>query len=219
VYEFDIIETDSTGSAVIRFSDDSILEMKNDTRVDLKEVVFSNDRVRFNVGMAHGTARVITGAIVKVNPKAFKMTTPKCSIGIRGTTLYVEASELRELITVEDLGERKAVTVTNFVTRETYSLTKIGDSVTVSSVERADPVTGAVSTTTETTPQGSGVVEGDVSAGAGPDEDSEKGRPSRGAPSRPGNDDRDSKIGPVTGGPADPSEGCCGENNSVPGRR
>lgn len=214
VYEFDILETDSTGSAVIRFIDDSTLEMKSGTRVDLKEVVFSDERVRFNAGIAHGAARVITGAIVKINPRGFKMTTPSCSIGIRGTTLYVEVSEHREFITVEDLSERSAVTVTNHATKKTYTLTAVEDSVTVGPVERVDPLTGAVSTTTETTTQGGGVVEGDVGAISG----REKGTTSRGAPGRQGNGDRDKGSGPISGKPSDSGDDCCGDNNSVPSR-
>jgi hypothetical protein len=44
VYEYDILETDSNGSAVIHFMDDCILVMGSDTRIDVKELIFTSER-------------------------------------------------------------------------------------------------------------------------------------------------------------------------------
>lgn len=87
ILEFDILATDATGGGTIRFIDDTVLEVRNNSEIDVKEVVFTEDRNRFNVGVVEGTARVITGAIVRQNPRGFKVTTPKSTIGIRGTDL------------------------------------------------------------------------------------------------------------------------------------
>jgi hypothetical protein len=160
IYEFDILETDSTGSALIRFVDESTLELRSGSRLDVKDVVFSEGRNRFNVGLGQGIARIITGAIVKLNPRGFKLSTPKSSIGIRGTTLLVEVMEKYERVTVEDISEGSYVTCVDTVNEKSYSLTEIDDSVTISSEERIDPSTGAVSAITETTTQGAGVIEG-----------------------------------------------------------
>ncbi|MDR3354768.1 MAG: FecR family protein [Synergistaceae bacterium] len=227
IYEYDILETDSDGSAVIHFLDDSILEMGSGTRVDVKEVVFTSARKRFNVGLAHGIARVITGAIVKFNPKVFKLTTPKSSIGIRGTTLRVEVMEKYERVTVEDLSEGSAVSCTNTDSGDSFTMTEIQDSVTISSVENVDPVSGVISTTTETTTEGIGVMEGiqdpggiggiggtsSPSSGSSQSggDSSHSGHSSSGS----GSSDNDSE-GSSNGGQG--SSGGCGDNNSSPGR-
>lgn len=94
IYEFDILKTDDKGGGTIRFLDDTVLEIRNSSEIDVKEVVFTEERNRFNVGVVEGTARVITGAIVRQNPRGFKVTTPKSTIGIRGTDL--EAGHVAE---------------------------------------------------------------------------------------------------------------------------
>jgi uncharacterized repeat protein (TIGR02543 family) len=217
IYEYDILETDPTGSAVIRFLDDSILEMGSGARIDIKELVFSSERNRFNVGLVHGVVRVITGAIVKFNPRGFKLTTPKSSIGIRGTTLFVEVTERYERVTVEELSDASYVTHTNTDSKESFSMTLVQDSVTVSSVEVTDPITGRVDIITETTTQGAGVIEGI----RGPD-----GRTGRenNQLSNGGNkgDGGRSKTGSSGGAPGNGSNGSgsggCGDSNSSPGK-
>ena len=217
VYEYDILETDSNGSAVIHFLDDSILEMGSDTRIDVKELIFTSARKKFNVGLAHGAARIITGAIVKFNPKVFKLTTPKSSIGIRGTTLHVEVTEQFERVTVENLSEGSSVTCTNTESGGSYTMTEVQDSVTISSVEQVDPVTGVVSTSTETTAQGIGVVEGiqDPGGGIGGGGSQQSG-PSQGIGE--GGNDSAGSHGDHSSGDSGSSGGGCGDSNSSPGR-
>jgi hypothetical protein len=161
IYEFDVLETDATGSGLIRFVDDSTLELQGNSRLDVKEVVFSEERDRFNVGLVHGAARVITGAIVKRNPRAFKVTTPKTTIGVRGTTLYIEVTEEYERVTVEELSEGSSVLLRNTLEERKFTMTQDGDSVTIRVVTQIDTDSGAVGVMTETTLEGGGVFEGD----------------------------------------------------------
>jgi hypothetical protein len=129
VYEFDIIQTDGSGSGLIRFNDDSVLEIGNNSEVDLRLLIFSSARARLNVGILQGAARFISGGIVRINPRFLKLTTPKSAIGIRGTTLLVEESAGREVITGEDLAEGHYIIVTNNKTFEVCSITANGGSV------------------------------------------------------------------------------------------
>ena len=116
IYEFDIIMTDATGAGTIRFIDDTVLEVRNSTELDVKEVVFTEERNRFNVGVMEGTARVITGAIVRQNPRGFKVTTPKSTIGIRGTDFETEYSSVTETSRLSVATTENSVTYTDRLT-------------------------------------------------------------------------------------------------------
>ncbi|MDR1885057.1 MAG: FecR domain-containing protein [Synergistaceae bacterium] len=129
VYEFDIIQTSETGSGIIHFKDDSILEIGSDSEIDLRQVVFSSNRSRLNVGVMQGMARVISGGIIKINPRFMKLTTPRSSIGIRGTTVRIEETPEMETITGEDLEEGHFITVTNNRTFEVGSISGSGGSI------------------------------------------------------------------------------------------
>ncbi len=71
ICEFDIVKTDESGYVSIRFIDDSLMEIRGNSEVDIKEVAFSDSKNRFNVGLVQGASRIITGTIVKANPKGF----------------------------------------------------------------------------------------------------------------------------------------------------
>ena len=116
IYEFDIVMTDATGAGTIRFVDDTVLEVRNSTELDVKEVVFTEERNRFNVGVMEGTARVITGAIVRQNPRGFKVTTPKSTIGIRGTDFSTGYNSTTETSTLDVTETENSVTYTDRVT-------------------------------------------------------------------------------------------------------
>lgn len=89
IYEFDIIKTGANSSGTLLFSDGTEMEMRESSEISIYEVVSTEARSRFNVGIAEGAARVVTGAVVRRNQKGFKVTTPGGTIGIRGTTFDV----------------------------------------------------------------------------------------------------------------------------------
>lgn len=113
IFEFDVIKTEAGGSGTIRFVDDTTLEIRESSEIEIKEVVSTESRNRFNVGVIEGAARVITGEIVRRNPKGFRVTTPKATVGIRGTTIevaYDPAAERTEVFVDET---EKSVTFTD----------------------------------------------------------------------------------------------------------
>jgi hypothetical protein len=164
VFEFDILETAESGAATVRFADGSLLEMREDTRVNIKEVVFSDDRNRFNVGVVGGAARVMTGMIVKRNPAGFKVTMPRAVIGIRGTTLAFAVGDGVESVTVEEVSPGNVVIYSNTATGETFTMTLAGGSITTTEAPVTDPVTGETKTTIISEPGGEGVLRGDRDA-------------------------------------------------------
>jgi hypothetical protein len=130
VYEFDIIQTNEGGSGEIQFKDDSVLEIGSNSEVDLRQLVFTNNRKRMDVGVLQGVARVVSGGIIKINPKFMKLTTPKSSIGIRGTIVKVEETSEKETVTGESLEEGHFITVTNNRTFQVGSISGEGGSIT-----------------------------------------------------------------------------------------
>ncbi|MDR3255444.1 MAG: FecR family protein [Synergistaceae bacterium] len=201
VFEFDILETDASGAATIRFVDGSVLEMRGETRLNVKEVVFSEDRNRFNVGVINGTARIITGMIVKRNPRGFKITTPTSTIGIRGTTLSFIVRENVESVTVDDISEGSVVTYVNRLTGETFTMTKAGDSITATGMTENAP---SIETSGEGLLHGERDTKGNDMSGLG--DNPRAPNPSGGRGSGSGNGGSGSSRG--RGGD------CCGDNGS-----
>lgn len=156
IYDYDIIRTDEGGAAEVRFADGSLLKMNGGASVNVMEVVFSEGRNRFNVGITRGIARVITGEIARLNPSGFKISTPKTTLGIRGTTLLFEVSEVFERVTLEELNEGSVVRLTIKETKESWTMSHPGGSITVNA---PDPPGSAPTVDIS----GAGVFKGDLS--------------------------------------------------------
>ena len=229
IYEFDILETDGSGAATLRFDDDSTLEMQGDTRIDIMEVVFSENRNRFNVGVVEGTARVVTGAIVRRNPRGYKITTPHSTIGIRGTTLIVTAAEKETTTFVESLSGAHTVEVRNRSTGDSVEVgrdnTTIGNTadltmvdglaVTVAGRVRAGISPAALKGVSVTT--ATGVVIGDPSVSTSSPEASQESGTTGGGNDGGGGSSSGSSGGNNGGGGNNAGDDCANDNSS-PGR-
>jgi hypothetical protein len=207
VFEFDILETDEGGFGRVRFIDDSVIELRGGTSVSVKDVVFTESRNRFNIGVASGVVRVVTGAIVRRNPRGFKVTTPKSTIGIRGTVLTVSVNrDTRvESVSVESMGDGHSVSVSNSATGEEATITGQGAVNTNAS--------DAIST------DGAAHMGGPTSGGASTGGDAGQGFSGSGGGGG-GNDGGGSSSGGGSsgGGGGSSSGGGCGDTNSSPGR-
>ncbi len=149
LFEFDVLCTDNSGSATVRFKDDTVLELRHGSHVDIKEVAFSEARSRFNVGVVSGTAKIITGMIVNKNPKGFKITTPKSTIGIRGTefTVVVDSVTGRESVTVDNISAAHTVEVNYTAIGESRSLQAAGASASINEQNAVESSGSVVDTT------------------------------------------------------------------------
>lgn len=136
IFEFDVIKTEAGGSGTIRFTDDTTLEIRESSQIEIKEVVSTESRNRFNVGVIEGAARVITGEIVRRNPKGFRVTTPKATVGIRGTTLEVGYDPATEKTTLEVEQTETSVSFTDRATGVSFT-GGAGLSITLESDGRA----------------------------------------------------------------------------------
>ena len=201
VFEFDVLCTDKSGSAAVRFKDDTVLEIKANSKIDVKEVVFTDSRNRFNVGVVNGTAKVITGLIVKKNPKGFKVTTPKSTIGIRGTelTVAVDAATGVETVKVNDISDGHTVDVSYNEIGERRSLLAAGASSTIDERNVVDS-DGDVSDTTGL--DGAGAAAGQETNTTRPDAKDNRPEPQ----SSPG----------ASGSPGSAHDACETDNSSPP---
>ncbi|QJB55489.1 FecR domain-containing protein [Pseudodesulfovibrio sp. zrk46] len=89
LYENDAILTAKGGSVEIKFIDNALLALGEESEVVLDKYVYSDDMGDAVIKMVEGTFRTTTGALVDVNPEGFLLETPLSTVGIRGTDIGV----------------------------------------------------------------------------------------------------------------------------------
>ena len=87
----DVLETGDGALGVI-FRDDTAITLGPHTEIIVDSFVFdpAGDNIEFATEMIRGSAMFVTGQIAKINPEAFRLETPKATIGIRGTRFIVD---------------------------------------------------------------------------------------------------------------------------------
>lgn len=87
IYRNDEVWTGKDGSVGIILLDNTIFSMGPDSRLALKEFVFSPDQGRFSLiaRMLKGTFVYLSGIMGKLSPESIKLETPVGTIAIRGT--------------------------------------------------------------------------------------------------------------------------------------
>ena len=89
----DTLVTSAGAYAVVRFIDNSELALKPGTTVKIDQYSFDEakpDADRAAYTLVKGGLRSITGLLGKRNKERFAMKTPSATIGIRGTTFFLE---------------------------------------------------------------------------------------------------------------------------------
>ena len=81
----DILVTGDGATLTVRFNDDSVIELKELTRVQVKDFLFEPQEQSFTLHIMEGVLRSVSGKIVEQNPEAFSITSPLGVVGIRGT--------------------------------------------------------------------------------------------------------------------------------------
>lgn len=119
------VVTGPTGKAQILFQDDSTVAVAPDSRVDIRDFVFTPTQSRFELGLNNGLVRVVSGEIVRRNPAAFGIRTPEAHVGVRGTTFAVSRWQGRTTaVLLETSGA--GLEVTNLATGRTSRLSQVG---------------------------------------------------------------------------------------------
>ncbi|WP_302737311.1 FecR domain-containing protein [uncultured Desulfovibrio sp.] len=126
------VVTGPTGKAQILFQDDSTVAVAPDSRVDIRDFVFTPTQSRFELGLNNGLVRVVSGEIVRRNPAAFGIRTPEAHVGVRGTTFSVSSAQGRTTaVLLETSGA--GLEATNLATGRTSRLSQVGYALEISS--------------------------------------------------------------------------------------
>ncbi len=87
IYETDVIITGEDTTADILYRDGTKSRVAPNTKFTLTDYEFGagDDAPSFVMDLTQGAVRTVTGEIVKLNPEAFEVITPRATVGIRGT--------------------------------------------------------------------------------------------------------------------------------------
>ena len=119
IEEKDTIKTSSNGKLQIMFADDTLITIGKESEFSVKEYLFDNNtNSKASFGISKGTFRAITGAIGKIAPQNFKLTSKSASIGIRGTQIYAEIKEDLDFVACTE----GMITVTSLTTGQTIEI-------------------------------------------------------------------------------------------------
>ncbi len=91
IYESDLIITGSDTTLDLAFRDGTKSRIGPDSEMRLVDFEFGpGEEASFVVNLTQGAMRTVTGEIVKLNPEAFEVVTPRATAGIRGTEFITE---------------------------------------------------------------------------------------------------------------------------------
>ena len=88
----DVIVTGPDATAQIVLSDNSVLDLESDSKIDINEYVFSPDTPEQNtsdISVLAGTLRYVSGKIAKDDPENVSFTAGSSTIGVRGTYISI----------------------------------------------------------------------------------------------------------------------------------
>ena len=126
------VVTGPTGKTQILFQDDTTLAVAPDSRVEIRDFVFTPTRNSFELGLNNGLVRVVSGEIVRRNPAAFGIRTPEAHVGVRGTTFSVSSTQGRTTaVLLETSGA--GLEATNLATGRTSRLSQVGYALEITS--------------------------------------------------------------------------------------
>ena len=93
LHKADKVVTQAGGSGGIVFTDGTTLSVGSATEVDIRDYAFDakSSRFAFDVYLAKGTAVYSSGKIGKLAPQAVAVSTPKATVGVRGTRFIIQA--------------------------------------------------------------------------------------------------------------------------------
>jgi len=95
LFKKDVIHTTDNASTAVVFRDETSIRVGPNTDVALEDFEYDpeNKQYGLQVGVSRGVAVFVTGALAKVAPEKVAVTTPKGTIGIRGTKFTVKVEE------------------------------------------------------------------------------------------------------------------------------
>jgi len=113
IYESDVIITGPDTTADILFRDGTKSRLSPDTELKLVDFDFgAGEEPSFVMGLAQGALRTVSGEVVKLNPEAFELITPRATVGIRGTEFFNSVDGINEVHAVLYIADGHIMVVT-----------------------------------------------------------------------------------------------------------
>jgi hypothetical protein len=107
IFVDDTLFTDEAGQLEVAFEDGTTLGLGPSSEVQVRDFAMTEDKNSFHSEIIRGAARLVTGDLVKRNPGGFKISTPRSTIGIRGTEVLAVVRGGDEILMVPVLGGRR----------------------------------------------------------------------------------------------------------------
>lgn len=114
VYQEDIIKTDPGSKLQVKFIDNTQVSQAENSTLKIDSVVYNPDAAdnsNLLLDLMKGTFRTISGEITKDSPSHFMLKSPQGTIGIRGTIVVSQVTDLFEKHGVEKLTPGKIVVI------------------------------------------------------------------------------------------------------------
>lgn len=106
----DTIQTDDDSEAHATMADGAYLAVRANSRLKITEYAANgNSRDSSLISLITGSLRTVTGWIAKTRPKAYRITTPTATVGVRGTDHEVIFYTAEEAETPEEAGTHNVV--------------------------------------------------------------------------------------------------------------
>ncbi len=137
VYATDTIKTGKE-TVEIKFVDGASATLSAETIMTVQEFSVNLDAPAFVLNLAIGAMRTVSGEVVEQNPDAFKIITPRATVGIRGTIMNSMVNpDGSESIVVESLSQGHNVVVAS-INGTIFSITTTNQGVVISAEDSAD---------------------------------------------------------------------------------
>jgi hypothetical protein len=95
VLESDVLRTGPDGRIGVMLKDDTRLSLGPGSEVRLEKFLYSPSEGKLGLGLrvVRGLVAYVSGRIAKIAPDAVRLETPAAIVGVRGTTLVIQAEE------------------------------------------------------------------------------------------------------------------------------
>ncbi|MGJ8621025.1 MAG: FecR family protein [Methylophilaceae bacterium] len=93
LFRSDIILTSKNSTCGIAFKDGTLLTVGPSSEVNISEYIFEPEEAKYNFSLylKKGSAIYSSGKLGKLSPESVKVSTPKATVGVRGTRFIVKA--------------------------------------------------------------------------------------------------------------------------------
>jgi hypothetical protein len=95
VLETDVLRTGPDGHIGVTLKDDTRLSLGPASEVRLEKFLYapSEGKIGLTLRLVRGLMAYVSGRIAKIAPDAVRLETPAAIVGVRGTTLVIQAEE------------------------------------------------------------------------------------------------------------------------------